>query len=256
MAIQHIIGGVMGLAGIGTAYYAYRTFQKQQLLSSTPRVGAGTNPSGLVQVQGTVEGEPLLKTPFSSQPCVYYAYRIQEYQERKSTDSNGRTRTTHSWNTIHSGKRFAPFAVKDETGSISIQPDGADFITTVRQAFEQRRDLLGAVQGITQALKNWDEMGVEDIRKLGLQPIGTNMMRLGRAIPGTRRFYEEFIVPGDKLFVLGTASNGRIARGEGNFIISTTDQKAVGRSLGVRMAIAIVAAIMLLGLGGFFLFVT
>ena len=58
-----------------------------------------------------------LRSPFTDTECLAYEYEVQE--ERN-------TQHGQSWERIASGREAVPFRLRDETGSVLVEPPGAD----------------------------------------------------------------------------------------------------------------------------------
>ena len=74
---------------------------------------------GLVEIFGKVVPieNNLLNSPFSDTECVYYKYKIERWVKRNDK---------HYWQTVSSGKTSLPFKLEDNTGSVLIDPVGAN----------------------------------------------------------------------------------------------------------------------------------
>ena len=84
-----------------------------------------------VKINGTVQCEHPLTSPLKQEPCVYYSSSIvREYEETETrTDSEGEpvTEVNRRTETISSEVRSVPFQIRDETGEITVDPNGAAF---------------------------------------------------------------------------------------------------------------------------------
>ncbi len=105
-----------------------RTYTVQQLRSLHDRSG-----SSLLQaceVQGTVECDEPLEAPLSKLPCVIYVHKIVREGEEmyEVTDRLGRRekRTREVQYTMPSEEKRLPFWVRDATGRILVDPQGAE----------------------------------------------------------------------------------------------------------------------------------
>ncbi len=76
---------------------------------------------------GKVEQDEALLCPYFAMKCVYYDYQSERKVTRRSTDSEGNTRTTTSWETEDAEHDVTPFWLVDVTGSIRVQADKAEF---------------------------------------------------------------------------------------------------------------------------------
>lgn len=126
-----LIGGVLGaLLLLALA----RASRRLRLLQDTPTSKARGVFVGQVEVRGAAR----LAEPFMSWlagiPCVWFDYTVQEQWERWETqhyrDSKGRSRTRRvrksGWTTLDSGGQTRPFDVVDDSGSVLVDPEGAD----------------------------------------------------------------------------------------------------------------------------------
>ncbi len=86
-----------------------------------------------VKVWGRVETDFPLTSEHSKKECVYYSSQvIREYETQETeTDSEGKTqvRTVRRSDTISDNKQSVPFRVVDATGTVEINPEGADIET-------------------------------------------------------------------------------------------------------------------------------
>ena len=84
---------------------------------------------GLNEVKGSVQSNAPLQTYLTERPSVWYEWRISERWRKTETyrDKDGRrkTRTRRGWRTIDSGENFQPFFLRDETGQLLVEPEGA-----------------------------------------------------------------------------------------------------------------------------------
>ena len=82
-----------------------------------------------VSVAGTTQCASPLISELAQKECVYYAMSVEERYEESytETDSNGRTqhKTRTASTTVSSNTRSVPFEVRDESGSVTINPEHA-----------------------------------------------------------------------------------------------------------------------------------
>jgi hypothetical protein len=79
--------------------------------------------SGVVEVSGTAT--PLHDTvtaPYSNEDCLAYEYERKERRDDIHDDDDN----TSEWRTVESGEESIPFLVEDDSGSVPVDPDGAD----------------------------------------------------------------------------------------------------------------------------------
>lgn len=176
-AFGYLVAGT--IAGPFLFGYGFHTRKRYKLIENIPTSKTRSLAIGLVEVAGTAEypAEPPLTSPFACVPCLYYRYVVQE--ERGS----GKHRR---WTTIAQGASTRPFFIRDETGVVPVEPEGAELHLQVDNQYHA--SFLGA--------------DTETIR--------AGLTRAGSAVtPGlgaTLRCDETFIREGDPVFVLGTAT--------------------------------------------------
>ena len=158
-----IIGIVMIVAGGGLLYFRSRTNDELLEVRSTKvsptselaelhrsifeQIGPGGF-SQLSEVSGQVETARPLRSELAEIDCVWFSARVEErYEERYTeTDSDGTTRekTRTATETISSTTRSTPFLVRDASGVIEVDPEGAridgDVVLNRHEAFDNRGD--------------------------------------------------------------------------------------------------------------------
>lgn len=133
---------------------------------------------GPVEVYGAAaKAQRILLSPFSQKECVYYKFTIEEYR------SNGKN--SH-WVVTKRGIENTPFFIKDKTGTVLVDPVGANIDIPLDNEFNSST--------------------FKDIPKEVKKYCKNNGVRY-EAFFGRRRmrFREYFLAPGDKVYVLGTA---------------------------------------------------
>ncbi|MBX7143774.1 MAG: E3 ubiquitin ligase family protein [Oligoflexia bacterium] len=167
-------------AGIGIFFWGFGVRRRYKTIESTPTSRVRSVAVGLVEIHGRAEIENMpLRSPFSQLDCVYYSYNVEE--RRKSGKR-------HTWVTIAKFQSSQPYRVRDETGSILILPKDAE--CTFRVDNNYRMSFFSDAN--------------EESFKAGLERIGIPHSNLFGERP--LRCSETYILPGDELFVLGTAT--------------------------------------------------
>ena len=123
--------GLLSLLGL---FMSHRANRHRRLLSALPTSQVQGVFIGLVELKGTAESEAPRIAFLSGKKCVLYSWNISESWQREVeetyTDEDGktqrRTRTDSGSTTIASGGQADPFYLKDETGVILVNPEGAD----------------------------------------------------------------------------------------------------------------------------------
>jgi len=86
-----------------------------------------------VKVSGEVVCDRPLTAPLSQQPCVHYKMQVErEYEEtvtRKDEDGNTVRETRKGSETMSSNTQSAPFRLKDDTGELEVDLNGAEIET-------------------------------------------------------------------------------------------------------------------------------
>lgn len=97
---------------------ALRMFHRARLIEDMPTSKIRSCPQGYVELHGTakwMEG-PEIRAPLSDQPCVWYAYTVEEYVRHSK----------QKWRSVDSGVSDELFILEDDTGTCLIDPDGAN----------------------------------------------------------------------------------------------------------------------------------
>ncbi|WP_080780138.1 hypothetical protein [Chryseobacterium phocaeense] len=91
-----------------------------RLQASLPTSKIHSLAKGLVEVEGTLVMKNPMLSPVNHETCIGYYYTIEDITE----DSDGRP----SYTTVHRETQCNVFQMKDETGTIEVQPDKIEFI--------------------------------------------------------------------------------------------------------------------------------
>lgn len=106
-------------------WVGFQSLRRRDLMSGSP-VPIAQARSGYVLVRGTssqLGDEPLL-SPHSKTPCVWWHYEVLEHWDQPG-EVNSR-----EWRTIESKRSHEPFLIRDETGALRVDPNGAELSTT------------------------------------------------------------------------------------------------------------------------------
>jgi len=167
--------------GIAFLILGLNSLKQKHIIEALPTSNIRSIAMGLVEIYGEViPGKNLLKSPFSGEDCVYYKYQIQELRHTKN----------HSyWATIKSGEERVNFYLKDDTGIVLVDPKGAKIEISKDYDFYSG-------WGVNPPQRVLDFLNSKNIRFENFFGINKQM-----------RFVESCIVPGDKLYILGTAGD-------------------------------------------------
>lgn len=173
------------------------------------------------EVKGVVECDSPLRSEISGTECVWYKSVVKrEYEETYTErDSDGRTRTgtRRGSEIVSSNERRTPFRLRDESGAVDVDPEGA--------TMEGERVASRFEQGDRGPSLSFGKFSVS------LSALGPGRRTLGYNL-------EEWAVAlGKRLYVLGEASDsgGRLRVGKpgakgGRFIISLKSEEELTRS--------------------------
>jgi len=173
------IGGFF--AGIVVFILGVVWFRQMRLIENIPTSKIRSLAMGISEIYGkVVPGKQLLKGPFSGEDCIYYKYEIKELRKTKDTSY---------WATIRSGSERAQFYLKDDTGTVLVEPKGAKIDISKDYEFGSG---WGADPPQT-VLQFMEANGMHHESFFGMNK--------------QMRFMESSIVPGDNLYILGTAGD-------------------------------------------------
>lgn len=115
-----------GLLSLGWMLAAFRNYRRKRLTEALPTSRALGVFMGLVEMKGAAECEKPVRSRITEAVCVHYEWSIEEQWEREERDSDGKTKTSSGWTNVGKGSASVPFYVKDATGAILVQPQGAE----------------------------------------------------------------------------------------------------------------------------------
>ncbi|MBI2445906.1 hypothetical protein HYV43_05960 [Candidatus Micrarchaeota archaeon] len=167
--------------GIGLVLLAFgfKRLGLKQRIENTPTSKVRSIAMGPVEVSGRVvpSEDGLLEAPFTGSPCVYYHYKVEEYRGGKN----------ESWQTVASGVQSKRFFLRDETGDVLVDCQGAevdlphDFLQVGRQDPPERIQTFMASKKLSH--EGWFGLNKE------------------------MRYTEWHLAPDDGVFVTGTAGD-------------------------------------------------
>jgi hypothetical protein len=257
-----IIGVVLLLAAVGM-FFGSRS-QKKKLgeikgtetstaaeladlaASVAKEIGAGSF-NQIAEVKGAIECGSPLQSELSGTSCIYYSMSVtREYEEtywEKDANGNKVQRTRRGSESVASNTRSVAFQVRDTTGVIAVDPDGASFVD--EKVFSQFQQGEGRGGNLRFGSYSFD-------------PGRFSALASGRRTLGYR--LEESAIPvGRPIYILGEAvdSEGRLRirkpdKKGASFIVSLKNEEqlvkgAQSSSKGLMIA-AIVAVV--LGIAG------
>ncbi len=171
-------GVIFGVIGFFRGF-GLRT--KKKLIENIPTSTVRAAAMGLVEIKGTARKfRGTVRTPFSKAESVFYHYKVEEY---RSSGKSGH------WVTLKEFSTPEWFYLEDETGKILINPVNAElYLNADRKyqlgAFGSGKDPQVFEQGLTE---------------LGIDPHG--FLNIDKQL----RCTETYVVPGDPVYIMGTA---------------------------------------------------
>ena len=119
------------VAGGVLLYFRNRTKQKSALMSQTETSSAsavsGLSPGTLVEVKGTLRCEEPLISEMAEKTCAYYSSTVtREYLRPDYDDDDNDVGSDRRTEVMAQNEQFAPFEVEDESGSVTVDAEGAE----------------------------------------------------------------------------------------------------------------------------------
>lgn len=146
-----ICGGIIlfliGLAIMFNGIQMYLTMRKVQ---NTPTSKIRSVAMGLAEVYGKANSYVEKISPFSNEKCSYYKIQVQAYIEARNEDESS------SWKTILTKELNDVFKLTDDTGTINVDPKGAEINLDVATKKEGNitKKLL-SLSGVNQEIVNF-----------------------------------------------------------------------------------------------------
>ena len=171
-----VIGGIVFFClGVYLFYYAMKRIKMGRQIKDTQKSNIVSLKPGLVEIQGKVEADDAISSPYSNTACVHYRFSATKRQRRPSSDS-------HILQDIEigSGRKGVPFFLRDDTGRVIIDPEEAEILrltveeldlpTRIANAlrkggFKTVADLQNSSRPIIAKVKNLGEKSVEIIEE-------------------------------------------------------------------------------------------
>lgn len=165
---------------------------------------------GICLVEGVVESEEMISTPYTHTPSVWYKWDATAQRGRRNTPEES----------LSTGQQNCPFVLKDGAGRITIEPEGGSAFT-----FPHRRvmkSLSNKRIGIGKRIQKMKEMDNQQYGPGEKKPFFRKLEQnapldipddLVEIVPGSseakqaiHKYYESWVEPGDRVFVLGSVS--------------------------------------------------
>ncbi|WP_276260232.1 GIDE domain-containing protein [Haloglomus litoreum] len=122
LPVAAIFGGI-GLVLVGLALREVWLAVRYRSRRPTP-VGDLSEASGTISVTGIARrADDLVTAPITRRDCLAYGWRVTDLRTVRGFDGSIETRTSE----VGRGRDSVPFVVEDETGSVRVDPEGAEF---------------------------------------------------------------------------------------------------------------------------------
>jgi hypothetical protein len=187
-----IFSTLVFMAGVGLFNWGFGRFRRLQLVRDTPTQEINSMSMGTVELKGDagVVSETL-QAPITDTDCVYYEYKVEEYQD-SGDDSH--------WKTIESGESGDPIGIDDGTAAAVVEIEEAE----VELPDEDYQEKVKGENEPPQKIQDFIDQNV-NVKE------GNNEMLA--IFDNDRRFTEYYIKPGDHLYVFGYAEEERFEDG-------------------------------------------
>lgn len=179
-----ILATVGFVGGLYAVKLGWDSYQKYSLVKNTATERVRSIAMGQTEVEGGVKlaGQAPSK-PFDDDECVYADWRIAEYTPRENDDGE----REYSWNTKAVGSYGTTFYLEGESGRQVLVDDPADATVTLSDDARERKFVERNAEP--------DERIAQFCMSQDISP--TSKWR--------RRYTQDVIVPGKKVYVLGEA---------------------------------------------------
>jgi hypothetical protein len=108
------------LGGAAIIVLGFVLLRRKRLMENMPTSRIRSVAMGFAELAGTAKAKGALAAPFSDIPCVYFRYLVEQEKTRR--------RGGRSWETIDRGESAEPFHLQDPTGTILVDPAGAETV--------------------------------------------------------------------------------------------------------------------------------
>jgi len=213
--VFYIIAAGLAVVSVILVIVGVRKNALKSAMTQTPTTPIGQLAQGQrAEIKGMLSCNAALEAPYSGIPCVYYSYRLMQRERRRSSSGS----STHTWRTIDSGSARVPFTLADASGTVMVDPEGADI------------DAPTVAKGPVRA-----QAGAESMPGGMLGTLIQGAAMLGMTQP--RKVEVRAVALNQPLYVLGNVQatpDGRpvVAKGDDKFFVSTKSEEQLAASLG------------------------
>jgi hypothetical protein len=201
-------------------------------------IGAGSF-NKLTEVKGQVECASPLRAEISEEACVWYRSTVtreyEEHYQEKDSEGRSRTGTRRGSEVVSKNERSVPFSLRDESGVIEVDPDGAkidgDHVVSRFEPANGGNLVLGSLR-----LDLASMIGLGGRRTLGYRleewaiPIGKRLYVIGEAVDSDGRLHMRKPKDSKLRYIISCKSEEELVKG------------ARGLSLGLTIGAAVLLA--------------
>jgi len=209
--IPFIVGAAMALFAVVLFYRAKIDWGYHRLVQGISLSPIRHIEPGLCLVEGVVESEQTISTPYAQTPAVWYGWKATDKKDlRKNTNEES----------LSTGEKNCAFILKNSAGRIKVQPEGGCAISYPHSRL--LKSLSNKRTGIGKRVQKMKEMDEKQYGTAEKKPFFRKLEQdapldipddLMEIVPGSddarktlRKYYEYWVQPGDRVFVLGTVS--------------------------------------------------
>ncbi len=211
--IPFIVGAAMAIFAVVLFHRAKKGWGYHKLVKGISLSPIRHVQPGMCLVEGVVESEQTISTPYTHTPSVWYGWKATEKRDIRNK------KNAHE-ESLSTGEQSCPFVLKDITGRITVQPKGG-----CAASYPHGRVLKsesGKRTGVGSRMQKMKEMDDQQygpgekkpfFRKLEVDAPLDIPDDLVEIVPGSdeareaiRKYYESWVQPGDRVCVLGTVS--------------------------------------------------
>jgi len=211
--IPFIVGAAMAIFAVVLLHRAKQDLHYHKLVKGISLSPIRHVQPGICLVEGVVESEETIPTPYTNTPSVWYGWNATQQRDL-------RNRQNIHEESLSKGEQGCPFVLKDATGRITIESKGGT--ATSYPHSRVMKSLSNKRTGIGKRIKKMKEMDNQQYGPGEKKPFFRKLDNdapldipddLVEIVPGSeesrhtlRKYYESWVQPGDRIFVLGTVS--------------------------------------------------
>ena len=184
------------IVGLLLYFQGLKSYSLKRLIENVPKSAVRGMAMGLVEIQGNIvplDGKVLLG-PLTQEACVYYKLTVEAWR---------RSGKSKNWIEIYKEEAREPFYLKDATGQVMVEPEGAEIEIPSDQIFQTGKGTLPA-------------------RAINFLAASREKKSFSFSDKEALRLTEYHISPGDFLYILGSAGDNPIVE-EGSAHVRTED---------------------------------